>query len=293
MMRAIKAHAKVNLMLHVTGKLPDGYHALQSVFAFTGLTDEITLEDSTSTAIVYTGDYAEAIPVDDDSVTKAFSWYFAYTGLSVRHYRVQVQKNIPTAAGLGGGTSDAAAVLAWLYQQDFKEAKLGEESPWDFIKASGLLGADVPVSLAFHLGLGKIFWVEGSGREGNIVPLMPKNLSRQLVLVNPDVRLSTRDVFAELKGRYDEKQPSPDILTDTFLRQTRNILQAPALSLCPDIPKIFMMFMLNSSHKYFRMSGSGATCFAVFRNKNMAQAMADKIAENNRGWWVAKTEIIV
>ncbi len=291
MMRVIKAHAKVNLMLHVTGKLPDGYHALQSVFAFTGLTDEITLEESSSTAVVYTGDYAEAIPVDDYSVTKALAWYFTYTGLPVRHYRVQVQKNIPTAAGLGGGTSDAAAVLAWLYQHD--NAKPEGDSPGDFIKASGLLGADVPVSLAFHLGLGKIFWVEGSGKEGEIIPLMSKNLSRQLVLVNPNVRLSTRDVFAELKGRYDEKQPSPDVLTDAFMQQTRNILQAPALSLCPDIPKIFMVFMLSTAYKYFRMSGSGATCFAAFRNKNMAQAMADKIAENNRGWWVAKTEIIV
>lgn len=289
--KTIKAHAKVNLMLHVTGKLSNGYHSLQSVFAFTDLVDEITATESTSTSVTYVGDFASDIPSGEDSVTKALAWYFSYTGLPVRPYNVQVQKNIPTAAGLGGGTSDAAAVLAWLYNQDHNTSPLDHK--WNFIKASGILGADIPVSLAFHLGLGKVFWVEGSGQEGNVPPLATKNLSRQLVLVNPGVKLSTATVFANLNGRYDPEISPPDVLTDQFVQSTRNILQAAALPLCPDIPKIFMMFMLNTSHKYFRMSGSGSTCFVTFRNKNMAQAMADKIAANNRGWWVKKAEIIV
>lgn len=287
--KTIKAHAKVNLMLHVTGKLPNGYHSLQSVFAFTGLVDEISLEESKATNISYQGEFSGMIDVGQDSVTKAMAWYFVHTGLPVRHYNVKIEKNIPIAAGLGGGTSDAAAILAWLYRQDFTSSL--EVDKWSFIKSSGVLGADVPVSLAFHLGLGKIFWVEGSGQEGKIKLLTPKNLSRQVVLVNSGVHLSTADVFAKLNGRYDESISAPEILTDQFMQSTRNILQAAALPLCPDIPKIFMLFMLNTSCKYFRMSGTGATCFTVFRNKNMAQAMADKILTNNRGWWVKKTEI--
>lgn len=289
--KTIKAHAKVNLMLHVTEKLPNGYHSLQSVFAFTDLVDEISLEESKVANISYQGEFSGTIDVGQDSVTKALAWYFAHTGLPPRHYNVNVQKNIPIAAGLGGGTSDAAAILAWLYRQDFMSSL--EAAKWNFVKASGVLGADVPVSLAFHLGLGKIFWVEGSGQEGEITPLTPKNLSRQVVLVNSGVRLSTADVFAKLSGRYDERISAPDILTDQFMQSTRNILQAAALPLCPDIPKIFMLFMLNTSCKYFRMSGTGATCFSMFRNKSMAQAMADKIASNNRGWWVKRTDIYV
>jgi 4-diphosphocytidyl-2-C-methyl-D-erythritol kinase len=241
--KTIKAHAKINLMLHVTGKLPDGYHSLQSVFAFTDLVDEITLTESPSTSVIYTGDFASDIRPGEDSITKALAWYFSYTGLSFCHYTVHVQKNIPTAAGLGGGTSDAAAVLAWLYDQDFTTSPLDHK--WNFIKASGTLGADVPVSLAFHLGLGKVFWVEGSGREGSIKCLDTKNLSRQLVLVNPGVKLSTAAVFAKLNGRFDDKISAPLVLSDQFMQSTRNILQAAALPLCPDIPKIFMIFMLN------------------------------------------------
>ena len=284
----IKAHAKVNLMLHVTGKLPDGYHSLQSVFAFTDLVDEIHINESDKTEITYTGAFSSGIAPAKDSVTQALIWYFDITKTAPRPYRVSVVKNIPTAAGLGGGTSDAAAVLAWLYQQDNPAM-----DAWDFVKSSGALGADVPVSLAFHLGLGKCFWLDGSGKEGGIKPLTTKNLSRQLVLVNPGVKLSTADVFQKLDGRFDPIIEAPAVLSDEFLKGTRNILQAPALSMAPDIPKVFMLFMLSKAYKFFRMSGSGATCFAVFRNKSMAQAMADKIATNNRGWWVTKAEVLI
>jgi len=289
--RTIKAHAKINLMLHVTGKLPDGYHALQSVFAFTDLADELTLQPSELTHVQFSGQFSNAVPQAQDSISRAIEWYFDYTKVPRRHYDIHCVKNIPIAAGLGGGTSDAASILAFLYQEDF--TLIDQSRAWDLIKSSGYLGADVPVSLAFHLGQGKCFWVEGSGREGNIVPLKTRNLSRQLVFVNPGQMMSTADVFTGLGDRFDDSLLLPEVLTDDFMQNTRNILQAPAIQLSPEIPKIFMMFMLSKSYKYFRLSGSGATCFAVFRNKNMAQALADKVSANNRGWWVRKAQIIL
>jgi 4-diphosphocytidyl-2-C-methyl-D-erythritol kinase len=286
----LTAHAKVNLMLHVTGKGEDGYHHLQSVFAFTQFGDDIIIAPDLRTTVAFRGEFANFIEPGKDSISQALKWYFDHFKLAPRSYKIEVTKNIPVAAGLGGGTSDAAAVLAYLFQEDYPQAAAALY--WDFIKAAGTLGADVPVSLAFHLGLGQIFWVEGSGREGNCQPLKVKDLARQLVLVNPGVPLSTAEVFARLEGRFDDPIQPPEILTQDFLKHTRNILQAAALKLVPDLAKLFMMFMLDRSFSYFRLSGSGASCFAVYKDRRRAEALSKKLKDNNRGWWVKKTEIL-
>ncbi|MBW8309260.1 MAG: 4-(cytidine 5'-diphospho)-2-C-methyl-D-erythritol kinase [Candidatus Paracaedibacteraceae bacterium] len=286
----LTAHAKVNLMLHVTGKDEDGYHHLQSVFAFTQFGDDIVMEPASTTTIEFNGEFATALESGKDSVSQALIWYFDHFKLASRSYRVEVTKNIPIAAGLGGGTSDAATVLAYLFWQDYPQATAA--LCWEFVKASGKLGADVPVSLAFHLGLGQVFWVEGSGREGNCQPLKVKGLARHFVLANPGVPLSTAEVFANLGGRFDPPLSSPEILTSDFLLHTHNVLQAAALKLVPDLAKLFMMFMLDRSFSYFRLSGSGASCFAVYKDRRRAEAVFQKLKENNRGWWVKKTEIL-
>lgn len=287
----ITAHAKVNLMLHVTGRADNGYHHLQSVFAFTKFGDLLSIKPDSVTNVSFIGEFADAVGTGENSVTRALSWYFQQLQLSQRHYRIVVTKNIPVAAGLGGGTSDAAALLAYLFKTDHPDAD--EAQSWDFVKQSGELGADVPVSLAFHLGLGRIFWVEGSGREGNCRPMLTKGLARQLVLVNPGKRLSTADVFAALGGRFDPPVTCPEVLTQDFLKNTRNILQAPALQLVPDLGKLFMVFMLDASFQYFRLSGSGASCFVVYRERHRADAIARKLSANNRGWWVQRTELVL
>lgn len=278
-------------MLHITGKTSDGYHHLQSVFAFTEFGDEITIASSSTNQVTFEGEFAVPVLTGEDSISKAMAWYFEYFNLPIRHYRVCVVKNIPVAAGLGGGTSDAAAVLAYLFQLDY--AQTDRDRQWDFVKSSGVLGSDVPVSLAFHLGLGKIFWVDGSGREGNCLPLQAKGISRQFVLVNPGSPLSTAEVFKTLNSHFDVEIAAPPILTEDFLRKSRNILQGAALKLMPDLMKIFMLFILDRSFSYFRLSGSGASCFVVFKNRARADALAEKIKNNNRGWWVKRTELLV
>ncbi len=286
----LTAHAKVNLMLHITDKGEDGYHHLQSVFAFTQFGDDIIIETALTTTVEFNGEFTAAIESGKDSISQALRWYFDHFKLSPRSYRIKVTKNIPVAAGLGGGTSDAAVVLSYLFRQDYPQASAA--FCWDFIKASGRLGADVPVSLAFHLGIGQTFWVEGSGREGNCRPLKVKGLARHFVLANPRVPLSTAEVFANLDGRFDPPLSPPEILTQDFLIHTRNILQAAALKLVPELAKLFMMFLLDRSFSYFRLSGSGASCFAVYKDRRRAEAIFQKLKENNRGWWVKKTEIL-
>lgn len=289
----IIAHAKVNLMLHVIGKTPGGLHHLQSVFAFTKFGDEIFIKEAEScgTTVNFEGEFAQFVESGADSVSAAIAWYFSHFDLPLRCYKIRVMKNIPVAAGLGGGTSDAAAVLAFLYKQDFPKGTVDQS--WEFVRSSGILGADVPVSLAFHLGLGYVFWIDGSGREGVIQPLPAIDLSRQIILVNPGVPLSTAEVFAKLDGRFDEPRPAPAQLTQEFLTSSRNILQAPALKLVPDLAKLFMMFMLDQSFSYFRLTGSGASCFVAYKDRRRATAMAEKMKANNRNWWVKQTEIIV
>lgn len=287
----LTAHAKVNLMLHVTGKGPDGYHNLQSVFAFTTLEDHLHLTPTATTSVSFEGEFAGAVKSGKDSITQALSWYFSHMNLPPRHYQVVVHKNIPVAAGLGGGTSDAAAVLAWLYRQDYPQSS--EAQTWEFIRNTGALGADVPVSLAFHLGIGQVFWLEGSGREGNCTPLKAEGLGRQLVLVNPRIELSTASVFSALDGRFDPPLERPNVLNQKFLQHSRNILQGPALKLAPEIGKIYLMFMLDQSFHYFRLSGSGSSSFVVYKDRRQADAMAEKLAKNNRGWWIQRTELIL
>jgi 4-diphosphocytidyl-2-C-methyl-D-erythritol kinase len=278
---SITAHAKVNLMLHVTGREQSGYHTLQSVFAFTEFGDQITLNPASSLSIDFTGKFGKAIPSEEpNSMITAMRWYFRYFGLPYRFYKIKVTKNIPVAAGLGGGTSDAAAVLAFLFEEDFPDAS--EEEVRKFVGESSVLGADVPISLRFHLGHGTIFWLDGTGEKGTVWSLETQGLSSHMVLVNPGKPLPTASVFAKLAALgepYDPEIACPKILTDDFLLRTHNTLQTPALQLVPELEKIFERREQGQGpmEHHFRLSGSGATCFVLCKDRQSAKRVVDKV----------------
>ena len=157
------APAKVNLMLHVVGRLPDGYHHLQSLIAFASIGDQITLEKADKSCLTVDGPFAEHVPLGpENSIVLAAQWLGKkYPDIGQVH--IHLTKNLPVSAGIGGGTSDAAATIAALF--DYQKIPLSSVEEDNLILTCGVLGADVPVSLAHQFGRGPLLWIDSSGRE--------------------------------------------------------------------------------------------------------------------------------
>ena len=280
------ARAKVNLTLHVVGRRDDGYHELDSLVAFAAHGDEVVYEaDTSARATSVDGPYAAAIdgPNLIDQVVLAVSrWWDVGERGSFR-----LLKNIPVAAGLGGGSADAAAALRLLCRA------LGDddhhEDRWKLIARS--VGADVPVCLGSRLSV-----MRGTGERTTILPAVEP---LPAVLVNPGVRLSTRDVFEELRapavvGSRDADQPAG--FTDpaglvAAIASGRNDLEAPAMRLQPVIGDVLAAIGETQQCRVARMSGSGPTCFGVYPTSAAAQSAAAQLLRRQPHWWVVATEL--
>ena len=243
------APAKVNLSLGVRGRLPSGYHALESLVAFAAYGDVLTLEKASTTS------FSSNMPDGDDNIVmRAHEALQAHMGQPLT-VAINLQKNLPIAAGLGGGSSDAAACLRGLI------ALFGLPlSAEDLSRLALSLGADVPVCLA-----AQPVWMTDIG--GALTPIgdLP---AADIVLVNPRQALSTPMVFEALQAGppIAAKPPPPvfscfDSMAD-YLRQHGNDLQVPAVSMVADIADCLESLMAAGGH-YVAMSGSGASCFAL------------------------------
>lgn len=264
------APAKINLALHVTGRRADGYHLLDSLVVFTALGDRVTIEpDGTGPHLEITGPFAGALPVTEDNLCLRAARAIGGTGT------ITLEKHLPIASGIGGGSADAAAVLrAYGVRPAHPEA----------------LGADVPVCLAARPAR-----MRGVGELLDDVPPLPV---LPLVLVNPGVAVATPTVFAAL-GCTDNP-PLPDLpaggaltraaLLD-WLAGTRNDLEPPALALAPVIATA-LDALRGAGAAFARMSGSGATCFGIFTDAAAAETARARIAAAHPGWWVAATETL-
>ena len=265
MTRTEPAPAKINLALHVTGRRADGYHLLDSLVVFTALGDSVKVAPGPS-ALTVTGPFADAVPGGEDNLCLR----------ALRHAgaeaRIALDKHLPPASGIGGGTADAAAVLRALGRVPDRPETLG---------------ADLPACL-----LSRPLRMRGVG-EG-ITPVDLPGL--HLVLVNPRVETPTPAVFAVLDRR--DNAPLPDLpdfgdataLTE-WLGRTRNDLQPPALRLRPVIADC-LAALGDAGARLARMSGAGATCFGIFHSAAKAEAAARAIAATNPGWWVRATVTI-
>lgn len=283
--RTWPAHAKINLALHVTGRRPDGYHLIESLAVFTRFGDrvETTLADSDQFSV--SGKYASAVPLDSDNLAvKARDALRMAAGLQhTPPVVIRLEKNLPVASGVGGGSSDAAAVLRGLTQAwrlDIDDAELAR---------IGLsLGADVPMCLA-----AKPLIARGVGDELSIVPDFP---ALGLVLVNPGTAVSTAEVFAALARRDNDGLPPLPRTFDfhsvrNWLEITRNDLEPAASAILPAIGRA--LSVLNRAGSGFsRMSGSGATCFGLFETGNVAKRAAAEIRSREPDWFVAATRSI-
>lgn len=266
------APAKINLSLHVTGQLPNGYHLLDSLVVFAEIGDWVSLSASDKTALSVTGPRAYGVPVDGRNlVLKAAALYPALAA------EITLEKHLPPASGIGGGSSDAAATLRALSR--LAGARLPAE------KAVLTLGADVPVCLA-----ARPCRMQGIGNELSDLPDVP---DCHLVLVNPLVEVPTQEVFRALPRKDNAAMPSTlpalscfEGLID-FLVQQRNDLEAPAIAQQPVIADVLLSLGETGGCALARMSGSGATCFGLYPTATAAQVAAQRIEALKPDWWVA------
>ncbi len=274
------APAKVNLTLHVIARRRDGYHEIESLVVFADVGDTVTFAPGAALSLATRGPTAAAAGASGDNLVLKAAQHLAQRVEGLRVGSFTLDKRLPVAAGLGGGSSDAAAALRLLARAN----RLAPDDP-RVHEVARLTGADVPVCLdpraRVMRGIGEI-----------LSP--PLDLPRlPAVLVNPGVAVPTRDVFAALRlgqgavhgsGRTNEKPESFESIA-----RGRNDLEAPAIALEPVIAD--MLSELRSAPKcsLARMSGSGATCFGLFESGRAAEAAARALRERHPGWWVRAT----
>jgi len=279
------AGAKVNLYLHVGPPGTDGYHPIDSLMVFADVGDILTLEPAPTPAFTTSGAFSGAAPMDEANlVVRAARAVIGAAGGVAPSFTLHLDKRLPVAAGLGGGSSDAAAALRLV--NDLLPAPLGAGALHDL--AAGL-GADVPACLA-----GVAVIARGRGEQLSAAPRLPV---LHAVLVNPGVASPTGPVFAA----YDRQPPPPEplgpVLPEAFATvealaawltaETRNDLEGPARLLTPQAGEAIDLLAASSLALLARMSGSGATAFALCAGSAEAEALAADIAAQRPAWWVS------
>jgi len=262
------APAKVNLFLHVTGKRADGYHVLDSLAVFPAVGDVVGAQAAEDLSLKISGRFGAALQAESDNLLlRAARALRPGAGVAL-----SLEKNLPVASGIGGGSADAAAALRLLAELWEIEAPLHEI-------ALGL-GADVPVCLE-----------SASARMGGVGEILrpaPRLPSFGMVLVNPGVAVPTPSVFRARQGAFSAPAELPEAWEDGAamardLARTTNDLQAPAIGLEPVIGEVLAVLEKLPGALLARMSGSGATCFAIFATQAAATAAAEAIERPE--WW--------
>ncbi len=267
------APAKLNLALHLRRRRPDGYHDIETVFAFTTFGDTLTVAPAEMLSLAVTGEFAgPAGQGPDNLVLRAARALAAAAGL-VAGAALRLEKHIPVAAGLGGGSADAAAALRLLnrfWGLDWPESRL-------LALAAGL-GSDVPACVASRTCF-------GTGR-GEQLTDWPESLGgRPALLVNPRVAVPTAPVFAGWDG-IDHG----GIASGAALADLRNDMTAAAIGVAPVIADVLAALAATCGVTLARMSGSGATCLALYADAAACAAAAESLA--GRGWWLAESRLL-
>lgn len=285
----IEAPAKINLALHITGRRADGYHLIESLVVFAKLGDRVAVQRADCDRFRLTGPEAAALSSEDAAnnlVVRArdgLREIARQSGLELPPVEICLDKQLPVASGIGGGSADAAATLKALC------------SLWDYAPGPDTLsqlalrlGADVPMCLD-----GRALIARGIGETLSPVEL---GFGLDLVIINPRVGVSTPTVFSALKCRNNAPLPAPDGLDDRdgflkWLEAARNDLQPPAQRMVPEIADCLSALELAGA-RFSRMSGSGASCFGVFDSTELARAAAARLLQDQPDWFVAATQTV-
>ena len=271
------APAKINLHLHVVGRRPDGYHLLDSLVAFAGVGDRLTVAPADSLSLGLSGPFAPGLVAEADNlVLRAARGLAEAAGIAAQGALV-LEKNLPVASGIGGGSADAAAALRLLCR--FWDIAPAAE---DLATLAQRLGADVPVCLA-----GRPAVMSGVGEILAPAPQLP---DVGIVLVNPGIAVSTPAVFRARSATFSQPAvfpsagwPDAGALVES-LKVTTNDLEAPARALAPVIGTVLENLATTPGCLLARMSGSGATCVGLFASPALARQA--RVAVERPGWWV-------
>ncbi|WP_424927194.1 4-(cytidine 5'-diphospho)-2-C-methyl-D-erythritol kinase [Amaricoccus tamworthensis] len=264
------APAKVNLTLHVTGRRADGYHLLDSLVVFPQTGDSVSATPASEPALTITGPFAEGLETGPDNLVLR-----AAALCDAPPHALTLTKNLPVASGIGGGSADAAATLRLL-------TRLTGTALPDRTKILDL-GADIPVCLD-----GRSCRMSGIGEVIDPVTLPEFHL----VLVNPRVAVMTGAVFQGLRSRDNPSMSDPPEFTDLntfveFLRTCRNELEHPAIAVQPVIADVIAALADTTGCRLARMSGSGATCYGVFKTAAESESAVSSLRSTHPNWWVS------
>jgi len=257
------AFTKINLALHVRRRREDGYHEIETLFAFVDAGDRLTARSAPRDELRVVGEFADQLSDPfGNIVAKALSVLPRSDGLAVT-----LEKNLPVAAGLGGGSADAGAV--------FRLVREAHGLPDDWRERAARLGADVPACVESVACIGR-----GTGTD--LEPVENDLAGTAVLLVNPRVPLATGPVFAAWDGL--DRGAIPDGPASAIAREGRNDLETSALSLCPAIADV-LAALHETGADLVRMSGSGATCFGLFRSHDVMRKAAETLGFQHPGWW--------
>ncbi len=283
-MISVTAPAKLNLSLHITGKRMDGYHLLESLVAFTQFGDELTIEPADELLLSVSGEFASVLPAasPDNLVMKAALALQRLCGTS-QGAHITLIKNLPVGSGMGGGSSDAAAVLQgllrlWNIKPDRKQ--------FEMLCLS--LGSDVPMCMA-----GGAAFVRGVGDDISSVVLAA---DVHVLLVHPREPLLTADVYRAFSSPFSASVSMPMRINSfaqliSLISPMHNVLEQPAKKLMPQIESIVQNIAAQDGCAFARMSGSGAGCFGLFESRQAAEAAKASITRLQPRWWCAATQL--
>ena len=275
------APAKINLYLHVTGRRDDGYHLLDSLVVFADIGDRIAALPSETISLAYSGPFSEDLPDPESNLVLKAARRLAEHFAIKKGAALTLAKNLPVASGIGGGSADAAAVIRAL----IRLWALPADDP-GIMEIALSLGADVPVCL-----IGRPAVMRGIGEDLSLLTAFP---TLPLVLVNPGVAVSTPMVFTARTGPFScsLSWPADADSADRALKTlilAGNDLEAPATALSPEIGTVLASLEAEPGVRLARMSGSGATCFAITDSEAAAQAAAQALQNKHPDWWVRHT----
>ncbi|KRS13925.1 4-diphosphocytidyl-2C-methyl-D-erythritol kinase [Roseovarius atlanticus] len=267
------APAKINLTLHITGQRDDGMHLLDSLVMFADVGDHLTVALSDTPRLSVTGPMARGVPEDESNLVLRAAQLM---GVSAD---ITLDKQLPHAAGVGGGSSDAAATLRVL-------SRLIDTPIPDDVTP---LGADVPICLGNGAAR-----MQGIGEKIVAAHDLP---CLHAVLINPGVPMRTFDVFAALVQKNNTPMPGEvpanlgAIEFIDWLRGMRNDLEYPAIAMAPAISQVLGALSVTAGCRLARMTGSGSSCFGLYTGEETARAAEGRLKEENPGWWITATRL--
>lgn len=264
------AYAKINLALHVRERRSDGYHDIETLFVFAEDGDRLSVGDRSDVTLGVEGPFAAALGQENlvlDAAQALRSRYRVNRGAALT-----LDKRLPVASGIGGGSADAAAALRLLVRWWDLDVAEGE-----LLEIAASLGSDVPACLRSETAF-------GTGKGDELAAVEPSGLSGMpLLLVNPRIPVSTAEVFRAWdgvdRGPLEPGQPMKAACAG------RNDLEAPAISRAPPIGNVLEVLRSMPGTLLSRMSGSGATCFALFQTESERDRAADQIRSQHPAWW--------